>query len=228
MLFSLRSVRATLPALGAALLLAGPAAAITDPGTAPDCPANDPGIGAYFVCFDDQLSLTATSAQAYPFVDIIDATIFSEADAATAFGLDTTFWASTGDQGIVNNLVPVIELDFSTDVTLFRVDVLSLPGNNPVVVQGFRDGVLLETILSTAGDPLPETDAVRLLIKDVVGFDEIRLFVADGPCNGADCVADDEGLFFADSVKFILPEPGVVAMLGFALLGLAGMGRRRA
>ncbi|NNL66373.1 MAG: hypothetical protein HKP30_09040, partial [Myxococcales bacterium] len=50
-------------ALGLALLLAGPAAAITDPTAAPDCPSGDPSQGVYFICFDDLLSLSTTGAQ---------------------------------------------------------------------------------------------------------------------------------------------------------------------
>ena len=144
MIASLIRTRRALFAAGLSLLLAGPAAAVTDPNAAPDCLDNDPGAGIFFICFDDLVSLTTTGAQDFGPVSIDDATVFSEADAALALGFDTSTWATTGDQGILNNLVPVIDFSFDQTVFLFRVDVVVLPGQSGdpglVVVQGYRDG----------------------------------------------------------------------------------------
>lgn len=233
MIASLIRTRRALFAAGLSLLLAGPAAAVTDPNAAPDCLDNDPGAGIFFICFDDLVSLTTTGAQDFGPVSIDDATVFSEADAALALGFDTSTWATTGDQGILNNLVPVIDFSFDQTVFLFRVDVVVLPGQSGdpglVVVQGYRDGDLVAVELSDPSGVQPDgTHENRILIKDVGGFDQVLVFAAAGPCDGFDCEPGfDTTTFFADSVKYVLPEPGTLAMVSMGLLGLAGMGRRR-
>lgn len=214
-----------------ALLLADPARALSDPAEAPPCPADAPGSGMYFLCFDDLASLTATSAASLPFVSVVDATVFSEADAASALGLDTSSWATSGDQGILNSLVRVVEFAFAPGVTQFGVDVLALtpPPGSPVVVQGLRGGSLLDTRLSSvSGVPVGGSDAVRVLLERSSGYDRVRLFLASGPCSGADCQLDPNGLFFADTVKFTVPEPRIASLLGLAGIGLMTARRRGA
>jgi hypothetical protein len=215
-----------LPSLvaGILLLFAAPVSATTEPGSAPDCPAGDPASGLFLLCFDDLLSLSATSAASFPIVDVVDATVFSEADAAIALGFDTTRWATTGSQGVLNNLVPVVGFSFEAEVTRFRVDVLALPGPTgepiPVVVQGFRGGLLVDSVLSDVTAVIADgTHSDQLTILDLAGYDEVRLFAASGACGGLDCVVDEDGLFFADSVEFVVPEPGAAALLATALLG---------
>lgn len=199
---------------GAFLLLLAPggsASAMTS------CPSGDPAVVQ--LCFDDVPSLTAASSHDFGPVSILDGTILSEAQANLALGLDTTGWATTGDQGVLNDLEPILDFSFAIAIVEFRVDVVALPGPLgdpvPVVVQGFRDGALIGTDLLAAGSSM---------LSGV--FDTVRIFAAVAPCSGSDCEVDVEGLFFADTVEYIVPEPKTITLVALGLAALAGRGRR--
>lgn len=221
-----RSARAL---LGAGLLLLLPAAAAK---AAPICPPNVPGTGSFLVCFDDVPSLSAASAASLPGVAVNDATVFSEAHAALALGFVTDDWTTSGDQGLLNSLVPVVSFHFDTRVASLSIDVVELPGTSgsdaPVALHAFRNGVLVDALVSSAsGVPVTDSDALRLALATTGGVDRIDLFVAADDCTGADCLVDPAGNFFADTLQFQVPEPRGLALAvctGIMMLGV----RRRA
>jgi len=218
------AVALTLCALSAVAL--APARA----GAAP-CP---PGAGlVVFACFDDAPSGSAASAADLGDLDVADAVVLSEADAAFLLGLDTEAWATSDDQGILNSLVSVVELHFDRRIERFELDVVGLPGLAgplPVVVQGLSGSQVLATATSDVGGVLGDgTHRDRIgVVADAVAFDHVRVFAALGPCAGADCVAGGTTSFFADTVEYALPEPGAAGLAAAGLtLAAALRGRRQ-
>jgi hypothetical protein len=222
-------VRAAAGVAAVLLALAPDATALTQ-GTPPACPPSRPALGFYAICFDDLVSGTATSAATFPHVEIDDALVLSEAHAAFLLGFDTSSWATTGDQGILNSLLPAVDLWFDVPIDRFRVDVVALPGPTgepvPVVLQAFRGGSLVATALSNVGFVLPDGTHHDQL-EFAVRADHVRLFAALGPCAGADCEVGRTTSFFADRVKFVVPEPGAGVLLSSLALGLAALCGRR-
>jgi hypothetical protein len=223
-------VRAAAGVVAVLLALASDASALTGQWGPPACPPNDPAQGFFAICFDDLASGTATSAAAFPHVEIDDALVLSETHAAFLLGFDTSSWATTGDQGILNSLLPAVDFWFDVPIDRFRVDVVALPGPTgepvPVVLQAFLGGNLVRTVISDVGLVLPDgTHHDRLQFG--VRADHVRLFAALGPCAGADCEVGRTTGFFADSVKFLVPEPGAGVLLSTIALGLAALRGRR-
>jgi len=222
-------VRAAAGAALALCVLASDASALGQGGP-PPCPQSDPALGFFAICFDDLVSGTASSAATFPHVEISDALVLSETHAGFLLGFDTSSWATTGDQGILNSLLPAVDLWFDVPIDRFRVDVVALPGPTgapvPVVLQAFLGGNLVHTVLTDVG--LVRSDGThrgQLLID--VRADHVRLFAALGPCAGADCEVGPTTSFFADSVKFLVPEPGTAALLSLTASGLAALRSRR-
>jgi hypothetical protein len=165
-------------------------------------------------------------------MSVLDGLVLSESDAAFLLGVDTAGWATSGDQGVLNALLPVVEFLFDTTITLFRLSVVALPGPFgepvPVVVQGFSGDTLVATALSDVGRAGPDGSHDDWLgIQDgFLGFDRVRVFAALGPCSGEDCEVGTTTSFFADTVKYIrgeprgVPEPGVAVLAMAALAGL--------
>ena len=212
------------------LLSAPPAAAIPmDPADAPPCP-EAPFPGVMLLCFDEEPSGSATSAQDYPMASVVDALVLSEADAAFLLGFDTSSWATTGDQGILNVLVAVVEFWFDAPIDFFRVDVVGLPGPEggpvPVVAHGLGDGFSVFDVSDISGVLPDGTHHDHLALKHHLGFQHVRLFTALGACAGPDCEVGTTTSFFADRVKFVklVPEPGAALLL----LAAAALGARRA
>jgi len=178
-------------------------------------------------CFDDAPSGSAASALDFANGTVLDALVLSEADAAFLLGLDTSGWATSGDQGILNGLLPVVELLFDSPIALFRLSVVALPGPLgepvPVVLQGFEGDALRASDVSDPSRVRPDgTHADWLGFQDAnAGFDRVRVFAALGPCGGPDCEPGGTTSFFADTVKYVVSEPRGVPEPGAAALALA-------
>jgi len=158
------------------------------------------------------------------------ALVLSETDAATLTGFDTTAWATSGDQGLLNTLAPTIELDFETTIVSVLADVLSLPGPAgeplPVVLQAWNGSALVGIDISNlalVGDSGLLEDTLG--VEEEAGITRISLF-AGIPCDGMLCF--DEGptsSFWVDTVRFrAVPEPATAL---FLIVGLVGWSRRR-
>jgi hypothetical protein len=228
-------------ALATILLALAPHAARA--GTLPTplggCPVFPGAPDTAVVCFDAEPSGSAASAADFGDLTVLDGLVLSESDAAFLLGLDTAGWATTGDQGVLNSLLPAIEFLFDATVTLFRASVVALPGPLgavPVVMQGFSGDTLVATAVtdvSRGGDDGLYGDWIG--IQDgFLGFDRVRVFAALGPCAGPDCETGPTTSFFLDTVKYVrgeprgVPEPGAAVLALAALVGLAGRpgGRR--
>lgn len=173
--------------------------------------------------FDDLDSLTALSAADLGDVSVVDALVFSQADASTALGFDTSDWATSGDQGFVNTLAAEVVFDFATGATSFSVDIVGLPGESgdptQVVLQAFDGAAPVAIDVSDTaliGDSGLHED--MLSVSAAAGFTRVVLF-AGIPCPGDLCFEPGPTTsFFADSVAYQpVPEPGVALLLLGAL-----------
>jgi len=188
-------------------------------------------------CFDDEPSGSAASAGDFGTLSVVDGLILSESDASFLLGMDTTGWASSGDQGVLNALQPAVEFLFDATITLFRLTVQVLPGPLgdpvPVVLQGFQGDTLVAMDVSNVARAGADGsyDDLLAVLDGYLGFDRVRVFAALGPCSGEDCEVGTTTSFFADTVKYIqgeprgVPEPGVALL---AIAALAGFGGWRA
>jgi hypothetical protein len=178
------------------------------------------------LCFDEEPSGSAASAATFENVTVLDALILSEAHASFLLGMDTEGFATSGLQGLLNALVPSVEFFFDVPITHFEASVVALPSPTgvpvPVVIQGFRAGELRAFVLSDVGGVRPDgTHANHIgFHDDFVGFDYVRIFAALGPCDGEDCLVGPTTSFFADTVKFVVPEPGAASLAAATLCGL--------
>ena len=186
---------------------------------------------AVSIDFEGPSSLTAASSVAWPGgATIVDALVLDEADALVLTGLDTSDWATSGDQGILNSLVAVVEILFATPVTSVALQVTGLPGSEgdavPVVLQGWLgDDLGASDVSDTSG---AGGDAVHQDALQVDGlFDRVVLFAATGPCDGVSCTVGPTTSFFADDLSFAVPEPRLPLLLGLALAGGLALRRRR-
>jgi len=201
-------------------------------GSKGPCPTF-PGMTTLVACFDDEPSGGAASAASIDHVVVLDALILSEADAGFLLGLDTAGWATSGNQGILNSLVPAVDFLFDGPITLFRLSVVALPGPAgapvPVVVQGFAGAELRASDLSDVARVRADgTHDDSIKIEDLaLGFDRVRVFAALGPCGGDDCEIGGTTSFFADTVQFVVPEPSSSLLVVASFCALRGLGRER-
>lgn len=160
--------------------------------------------------FDDLPDLSDVAAASLPGVVISSALVASEASVADLTGFDTTGWATSGSQGLLNLYGGgTVTIEFTTAVTAFSIDVFQLPDGlgsftpvSVVVYDGDSELVQLASAVADASFAYGAPSITRVEL------------VAGGPTT-----------FFADSLDFTpVPEPGA-AMLGMA--GLCALAARR-
>jgi hypothetical protein len=191
--------------------------------------------GATEIGFDELSVGQGVSAVEFPGVLIRSGVVVDDLQLAELlFGVPGPF-ATSPDQGIVNATQSAIVFDFAASIERFEIDVLSLPNETDellqVLLQAYSGDTALDWTVST-GATTAETLAVYDLaggITRVVLFPRVPCaFVAcDEPASISDVYLDVSASFFADTVRFAVPEPGTLSLLAGALLGVGLVRRRR-
>lgn len=178
--------------------------------------------------FDDLPDLSDAAAATLPGVSLSPAQVLSEESIGVLLGYAATgVWATSGSQGILNSLGPVIGFTFDVAVLAFAVDVLALDRDGitlPIALRGFQGDSLVATVIS---DPAQIGDSglhEQRLSLDGGLFSRVEI-AALTLCGEDLCVSQEGTTFFADTATFSpIPEPGTLGML---LIGLAALSSRR-
>lgn len=178
--------------------------------------------------FDDLPDLSDAAAATFPGASVSPAQVLSEDSIGILLGFAADgVWATSGSQGILNSLGPVITFTFDVSVLDFAVDVLGIGRDGvtlPIALRGFQGDSLVATVVS---DPAQLGDSglheQRLLLDGGV-FTRVEI-AALTLCGEEFCVSTEGTTFFADTASFSpVPEPGTLAML---IIGLAALSSQR-
>jgi hypothetical protein len=189
--------------------------------------------GATTIDFEGLPSLTDVAAASLPGVGISTALVVSQGDANLLTGFDTSKWATSGVQGLLNTLAPSIELTFSAPILAFSVNVVGLPdvgGFQQVLLQAYR-GADLVAISVTDPTVLGDSGFAESLLS-VAGLNIDRILlspVSSALQNGVPIFTlGTTTSFFADDVSFTaVPEPAALTLVLLGLGGLALRGRTK-
>jgi hypothetical protein len=181
------------------------------------------------VGFDDLPDLSDAAAATLPGVSVSSAQVLSETSIGLLLGYDATgTWATSGDQGILNSLGPVITFTFAGTVASFSIDVLGIEKEGvtlPIALYGFQGETLVASIVS---DPslIGDSGLHEQSLSLTGAFSSVRLgALAD--CAGVPCFSDEGTTFFADTARFAaVPEPRALALLGLSCVLLGRRSRR--
>jgi hypothetical protein len=179
--------------------------------------------------FDDLPDLSDAAAASIPGVEISNAQVLSEASVAILLGYDAAGrWATSGSQGVLNSLGPVITFSFASEVTSFSIDVLGLDKDGvtlPIGLFGYQGDVLVASAISDPSQ-IGNSGLHEQTLSLVGSFTSFRLG-ALLPCGAEPCFAEEGSTLFADTAVFrYAPEPGAAALLALGLAAAAGRSRR--
>jgi len=185
-----------------------------------------PAAAAAAIDFDALTPLTDVGSADLPGVRIAPGLVARESDVESLLGFPAVgSWATSGDQGVLNSLGPVLTLVFEGPVRALTLDVLGLP-----VDGGGFHGVALAAFLGTT--PVLETfsDPTRIgdsglhedtLVAPGPAFDQVVLTgfaIADG-CDPRCLTPDESTTFWIDTLQFeALPAPAPAWLAAVAAL----------
>lgn len=177
--------------------------------------------------FDDVPDLTDAAAASFPGASLSPAQVLGEASVELLLGYAAAGrWATSGSQGILNSLGPVITFSFPVPVQSFAIDVLAIPKEGvtlPVGLFGYVGATLVATAFSdgvSLGDSGLHEERLALA---GAAFTSVQLG-ALVECGPTWCPSGEGSTVFADTASFApVPEPGAGALVA---LGLAALGRR--
>jgi hypothetical protein len=198
-----RGIAAT---LGLSLLAAAPAGALTS------------------IDFDSLPSLSDVATAPLAGVSLSSALVVSEADAAVLTGFNTSAWANSGVNGLLNVYGGgALTIDFAQAITTFGIRLLALPSDLIVpatVTLSFFEGTsLLSSIdLTAGGADLPGGFRVVAYDASLPSGTITRAVIS--PDSG------DPTTFFVDDLTFTpVPEPGTALLISLGLGALVATRR---